>query len=285
MRKNYYFLPVFTIFILAGILAFAQDSPPDKAVVPFSKPGQPGIVEATVHNGGITVKGYNGKEVIVEALVRGKALSEEEKDVEKEKKVSEKAKGMRLVQMATTGLTVEEENNYMEVNVESFKRAIDLTIQVPYSTSLKLNTFNNGDIVVENVNGEIEVDNHNGALKLSGISGAVVANTFNGDVTVNFTKVEPDKPMSFTTWNGDVDVTFPADIKANVKMKSERGDIYTDFEIKITATPSSPVEDSRKEGGKYRISFGEYISGTINGGGPQFLFNTFNGDIFIRKAK
>jgi DUF4097 and DUF4098 domain-containing protein YvlB len=192
---------------------------------------------------------------------------------------------MHLIQSVTTGLTVEEENNLMEISVETFKRAVDLTIQVPSSSSLELSTFNNGDIVVENVNGEIEVNNHNGALKLSGISGVVVASTFNGEVTVNFTKVAPDKPMSFSTWNGDIDVTFPADIKANVKMKSERGDIYSDYEIKITATPPSAVEDKRKEGGKYRISIGEYTSGTINGGGPEFQFNTFNGNIYIRKAK
>jgi len=309
MRKVCLFPAIVTLFLFSWIMAFSQENPTDKATVPFSNPSKPGRIEASVHNGSIIVKGYEGKEVIIEARAREKKLSEEDANAvqiiaekvekslmaikatgakavpEEKKKASEKAAGMHLIQSVTTGLTVEEENNLMEINVESFKRAVDLTIQVPSSSSLELSTFNNGDIIVENVNGEIEVNNHNGALKLSGVSGVVVANTFNGDVTVNFAKVAPDKPMSFSTWNGDIDVTFPADIKANVKMKSERGDIYSDYEIKITATPASAVEDKRKEGGKYRISFGEGISGTINGGGPEFQFNTFNGNIFIRKAK
>ena len=305
MRKACFFLTIVTIFLFSGIIAFSQENPSDKATVPFSNPSKPGRVEASVHNGGITVKGYEGKEVIVEARAREKKLSEEVPDQAKpipqqilekvikssseEKKKAEekaaKAAGMRLIQSVTTGLTVEEEDNVMDISVESFKRAVDLIIQVPYSTSLELSAFNNGDIVIENVSGEIEVNNHNGALKLSGVSGVVIASTFNGDVTVSFIKVAADKPMSFSTWNGDIDVTFPADIKANVKMKSQRGDIYSDFDIKLMATPPSAVEDKRKEGGKYRISLGEYTSGTINGGGPEFQFNTFNGNIFIRKAK
>lgn len=301
MRKVCLFPAMVTLFLFSWIMAFSQENPTDKATVPFSNPSKPGRIEASVHNGSIIVKGYEGKEVIVEARAREKKLSEEDANVaqrvakevakaikaipEEKKKVSEKTAGMRQIETVTTGLTVEEENNLMEINIESFKRAVDLTIQVPSSSSLELSTFNNGDIVVENVNGEIEVNNHNGALKLSGVSGVVVANTFNGDVTVNFIKVTPEKPMSFSTWNGDIDITFPADVKANVKMKSERGDIYSDYEIKITATPPSAVEDKRKEGGKYRISFGEYISGTINGGGPEFQFTNYNGNIYIRKAK
>lgn len=309
MRKICLFPAVVTLLLFIGAIAigFAQENPADKVVVPFSNPSKPGRIEASVHNGSIIVKGYEGKEVIIEARAREKKLLEEDEAqrvsariareaeraaraeaarvvTEEKKKAIEKAAGMRLIETATTGLSVEEENNVMEIGVETFKRAVDLTIQVPYSTSLELSAFNFGEIVVENVNGEIEVNNHNGLLKLSGISGVVVAHTFNGDVTVNFTKVTPEKPMSFSTMNGDIDVTFPADIKASVKMKSQQGEIYSDL-IKITTTPASVVEDKRKEGGRYRISVGEYIYGTINGGGPEFQFNTFNGNIFIRKAK
>lgn len=313
MNKNHRYLKIFILFVLAASLAFGQEPSVEKATVPFSNPAKPGLVEASVHNGSILVKGYEGKEVVIEARPRGTVLTGEaearvkgitdqaKKEIEEtlrgkrpeaereareeEKKASEKAKGMKLIQPTITGLTVEEQNNVMEVSVESFKRSVDLTLQVPYSTSLKLHTFNNGEIVVEKVSGEIEVNNHNGPLKLTNVSGAVVAHTFNGDVNVILTSVAPDKPMSFSTFNGDVDVTFPASIKANVKMKSERGDIYSDFEVSITPGPAKVVEDERKEGGKYRISFGKYIYGTINGGGPEFHFNNYNGDIYIRKAK
>jgi DUF4097 and DUF4098 domain-containing protein YvlB len=181
-----------------------------------------------------------------------------------------------------TGLEIEEDDNVIEVDVSSLRQSIDLIIQVPYSTSLELEAHNFGDITVENVTGEIEANNHNGAIRLTGISGVVVANTWNGEVVVSFTSVDPDKAMSFSTWNGDIDVTFPANIKASVKMKSEQGEVYSDFDIQLDTT--SQKKEVKKEG-KYRISFEKYIIGSINGGGPEYHFKTYNGDIFIRKSK
>ena len=39
-----------------------------------------------------------------------------------------------------------------------------------------------------------------------------------------------------------------------------------------------------KQTGKYRVRIDKALSGVINGGGPDFLFQTFNGNIYIRKA-
>lgn len=277
MRKTYFYITFGTMLILlAGALAYSQEGQTDRATVPFSNPDQPGLLEVTTHNGSITVKGYEGREVIVEAQVKGTILS-------KRKKENEKASGMRLIQTLTTGLEVEEENNVMEVSVQSFKNQVDLMIQVPYSTSLKLSGHNKGQITVENVNGEIEANHHNGPLILTDISGSVVAHTFNGAVQVTFVTIDPEKPMSFSTWNGDIDVTFPQDLKANVKMKSDRGDIYSDFEVSIEQAPQKAQEDPEEKSGKYQISFGKFIYGKIGGGGPEFVFNNYNGDILIRK--
>ena len=89
--------------------------------------------------------------------------------------------------------------------------------------------------------------------------------------------------MSFTNYRGDIDVTFPGATRATVKMKSNQGDIYSDFDISIKPSPQK-VDKSKEKGGRYRVSF-DYIYGTINGGGPEYLFKTYQGDIFIRKAK
>jgi DUF4097 and DUF4098 domain-containing protein YvlB len=85
--------------------------------------------------------------------------------------------------------------------------------------------------------------------------------------------------------NGDVDVTLPADIKANVKMKSQQGDIYSDFDITLKRNTKKAEEASKSEKGTYRISFDKDVYGAINGGGPELAFNTFSGDVFIRKGK
>jgi len=281
--KKYRNTAILIVFLfLAGILAFTQEGKTDRATVPFSDPSKPGFIEASVYNGSVIIRGYEGKEVIIEAKVREKLVSEEKEEEEE----NEKARGMRQISGASgTGLEVEEEDNVMEIDVSSMKQTVDLTIQVPYNTSMEVGSYNNGEVIIENITGAIEADNYNGKVLLTGISGSVVAHTYNGEVTVSFTQIDPDKPMSFSTWNGDVDVTFPAMVKANVKMKSEQGDVYSDFDIQIAQAPQKAVEDEREEGGGYKISFEKAVYGSINGGGPEYQFKTYHGDIFIRKAK
>ncbi len=91
--------------------------------------------------------------------------------------------------------------------------------------------------------------------------------------------------MSFATWNGDVDITFPANIKANVMLKSENGDVYSDFEISLIESPKKAKGGERNEEGQFKISFDHAIYGSLNGGGPEYSFKSFNGDIFIRAKK
>ena len=282
MKKFQHFAILIVFLFFAGILAFTQEGKTDRATVPFSDSSKPGFIEASVYNGSVIIRGYEGKEVIIEAKVRERLVSEEKE----EEQENEKARGMRrILGSSGTGLEVEEEDNVMEIDVSSMKQTVDLTIQVPFKTSMEVGSYNNGEVIIENITGEIEADNYNGKVVLTGISGSVVAHTYNGEVTVSFTQIDPDKPMSFSTWNGDVDVTFPAMVKADVKMKSEVGDVYSDFDIQVKEAPQKNVEDEREEGGGYRISFEKAIYGSINGGGPEYQFNTYHGDIFIRKAK
>jgi DUF4097 and DUF4098 domain-containing protein YvlB len=293
--------------VCLALLGYAQDAKTDRAVVPLTDPAKPALIKADVLMGSITVKGADGKEVIVEAKVRERSLTDEggvgeamlrgavrgalparsvvaEEDQEEKDKAA-KVAGMKKLGVVSTGLEVEESNNIVSISAESWKYAVDITIQVPRASSLELHLTNDGDIVVENVSGEIEVENVNGSNTLRNISGNAVVNTVNGDVTVTMTRVTPDKPMSFSSMNGDVDVTLPADIKANVKMKSQQGEIYSDFDITLKPVPQKAEEVSKSGKGKYRISFEKNIYGAINGGGPEYAFNTFNGDVFIRKGK
>jgi len=281
--KKYQHMAILIVFLfLAGILAFTQEGKTDRATVRFSDPSKPGFIEASVYNGSVIIRGYEGKEVIIEAKLREKLVSEEKEEEEE----NEKARGMRRILRSTgTGLEVEEEENVMDISVSSMKQTVDLTIQVPFNTSMEVGSYNNGEVQIENVTGEIEANNYNGKVTLRGISGSVVAHTYNGEVTVSFKQITPDKPMSFSTWNGDVDVTFPAMVKADVKMKSEMGDVYSDFDIQVKQAPQKAVEDEREEGGGYKISFEKAVYGSINGGGPEYQFKTYHGDIFIRKAK
>jgi DUF4097 and DUF4098 domain-containing protein YvlB len=160
-----------------------------------------------------------------------------------------------------------------------------LNIRVPFATSLKLEGVNLGEISVDNVNGEIEVESMNGAIKLANVGGTVIANSTNASITAVLNKVASDKPMSFATFQGDIDITLPADIKANLRIKSTQGEVFSDFDIALKPVPVKPEETARKEGGKYRIELDRSVYGTINGGGPELKLQNFSGDIYIRKKK
>jgi len=74
----------------------------DRVSVNLSDPTRPAFVKASSVNGSITVKAYEGKEVIVEARGRNE---------EGEKPSS----GPKRLNISTTGLTVEEENNEVRI--------------------------------------------------------------------------------------------------------------------------------------------------------------------------
>src|SRR5438552_2957615 len=82
----------------------------------------------------------------------------------------------------------------------------------------------------------------------------VVAHSLNAMMKVTMDSVDPAKPLSFTTMNGTIDVTLPADYKGNVKMSSHNGAIYTDFEFRLgggTITQSNNTPD-----GKFIVGIG-----------------------------
>ena len=335
---------------------------PDRAVVPLSNPAAPAKIEVTVMRGSITIKGTSGKEVIVEARVREKALSdwgkffstdtplailappaapapaatpnpapapkagagevrphaEEElalraladqerlakriaRDYERQaghyyapyvlddKKAREekekKIAGMKQLSGSSSGLEVEEEGNVVQINTQSWKAATDLVIQVPVASSLEIQSSMDGAVVVEGVSGEIDINNINGPVTLTNVSGNTLVHTVNGDITVILNRVSADKPLSFSTMSGDIDVTLPPDVKANLKMKTEQGEIYSDFDIDMTRQPARTEAAQKTEQGKFRIAFDKSLFGLVNGGGQEISFNSFGGDIYIRKKK
>lgn len=266
------------ISILAGLVfsqsLAARQLEVDSLTVPFSKPSQPKDLQVSLIMGSIYVNGYSGQDVRIKAQARA---SKRERSQEKN--------GMRLIPNTSTGLVVEEDNNSMTVGTSSWARAIDITIDVPRNTSLKLATTNNGVIEVDNIEGEIEANNSNGSIKLTRISGAAIAYSANGRVEVSFDRVTPEKTMSFITMNGTIDVTFPANIKADVKMRTDNGNVYSDFDVEMQRNVRKVEKSDRNQGSKYRVTLDKDMYGKINGGGPEFQFRTLNGSIYIRERK
>src|SRR5260370_13925564 len=167
--------------------AFAQGQTQaggDRIPVTLSDPSRPARVKVSMVNGGITVKAYEGKEVVVEARVRNRENSRSEG-------------GPKRLTISSTGLSVEEENNEVNINTDSYMHPIDVTVSVPVHTSLKLRAVNDGDIVVTGVDGDLDVDDINGSATLNNASRRAGAHALNRHLNATFTKGEPQSAMDF----------------------------------------------------------------------------------------
>jgi len=275
MKRIYFTALIVTAFALAiGLVAFGQDNP-DRVTVQFSDASRPGLIKIHQVEGSIMIKAYDGKDVVIESKSGRRAAN---------RRTDSSTQGLRRIENTSGGLTVEEENNVITISTGFAGRNIEL--QVPSRTNLNVSTVNGGNVDIEGVDGEIEANNTNGRVTVTDVAGSVVAHSVNGSVTATLKRATAQKPMAFTSLNGKVDVTLPPDIKANVKMRTDNGEIYTDFDIQLKAAgANTTTEDSRSRGGKYRIEVDKTMTGTINGGGPDFEFRTFNGNVYIRKAK
>lgn len=275
MIKSSLFLLVF----FAGCsTAFSQNSVKEQLTIPLSDPGKSGVLKVGLISGSIHVTGYTGKQVVVDVS------SEENSEKKEGNKKDEMASGMRKISSGGgLEITAEEDKNTVTIKTGLNRKKLNLMIKVPQQFALKLSAVNNGDITVDNVNGEMEITNVNGEIILTNVSGSAVANTVNGDLKANFKTTNADTPMAFSTLNGNVDITFPANAKFNAKLKSDRGEIYSDFDMNIEKGKQQTSRSAKE--GMYKISIEDWVKGSVNGGGSEVMMKNMNGNIYIRKAK
>ena len=258
------------LLLAAGISLTAQD----KVTIPLSAPGQPATIKARLLTGSITITAGTGPELIVE----------EKSSAANPKQSARNAPppGMHRLDTGAGGLDIEEDHNVVTIRGERTHN--DLVITTPANTSVELKTVSASHIEITGLSGDIDVENTNGSMVLKNLSGAVVAHTLNGGIVATLDHVAADKPMSFTSLNGKLEVTLPADTKARLRLKTNHGEVYSDFDVKLEPDENKPVVgDARGQGGKYRIRMDRGVTGSINGGGPEYLFQTMNGDILIHK--
>ena len=257
-----------------AIAARQQQTDADRVTVPLTDPSRPALLEVSLVQGSITVRGANRKDVLVIARA-AEDRSRRRPDAD--------ATGMRRIPQ-TAGFRITEEGNRVRVTSDSPSRSISFEIGAPARTNLKLSTVNGGEILVDSIEGELDVTNTNGGITLNSVAGSVNAGTTNGNVRATVTRVTAQREMAFISMNGTVDVTLPSDTRANLRLRSDRGDVYSDFDVQLA--PSAPiVQESRSSNGRYRISRNRSIVGAINGGGPEFELRTFNSNVYVRKGR
>ncbi len=268
MKYNYNFILAITL-VLVMTLACGAQSQNQEFTIPLSDPSSPGVLVAKLHRGSVTVTGYSGKDVLVTVIP-----SDDDDDIDEDRA----REGLRRIPNTATQFKIEENDNYVKLS-GTHNKQVNFEVKVPQNFSLQLGTHHDGDIGVENVIGEIEADGHHGDIEMKSVGGSVIADTHHGEIIVSFVSIDNNKPMAFSTYHGDIDITFPKGVNASSKIKSSRGEIYSDFDIDLKVE-SAKTMSSDKKGTK--IEIGGWLRGDIGTGGPEYLFSTYHGDVILR---
>jgi hypothetical protein len=265
-------LAAITLSVCAA--AIAQDDS-GRMIIQGHGGSKPRQVNITSHNGPVMVKAYSGNDLAVEPCgSRARAGRTDRRE-------SQVPPGMHRLNLGGRDVEVEEQDNVFTVRGTGSEQCINLS--VPMQAGVKVEAHN-GAVTIEGVHGDIEVDSHNGHVTLTNVSGTANVSSRNGVIVASMDRVESSKPTSFSGVNGKIDITLPAELKANLRIKAFQGDIWTDFDVMMSgARPSA--ETSNSSNGKYKVTFDKTIMGTINGGGVDITLNSLNGPIYIHKKK
>jgi hypothetical protein len=271
MKTNTYTIIFSILLFLVPSIVLGQD----QISVPLSNPGQPGNLNLSIMLGTITVTGTDANEVVIRYKGNG-AVSMRGQDAQ----TREAPEGMRRVSRPASGFEVTENNNSVSISGVMPINHIDFEIMVPRNFSLTLAAVNGRAIRVVNVNGDHEISHVNGDVELQGVSGSALVNTVNGSITADFNRVGSDKPLSFNNINGRIDVSIPAATRFTTRMRSEMGEIFTDFDFDERSQEGPRVQSGT---GRHRVEVNNWVVADVNGGGPEYQFRTLRGDIYLRR--
>jgi len=236
MKTNLRLLSVLLgVIAAAGLVRGADEAAPAASVNPgeplhvkFSDPAKPGTVRLKMMWGDVTVTAADVPDVVVESNIKNKHATEKAPD------------GLRRLDSEVT-YSASEKDNVIRLDFGSDMpgpeaAGTNVRLTVPRRTSVIVSDAMGGKVTITGVAGEVEVHNMNGKIDLDQLAGGALVETMNGEVNASFTHVPVDKPLSFTSMNGEIEVRVPADTKANVRLRTHNGAIFTDFDDKVLVT-------------------------------------------------
>ena len=235
-------------------------------------------------NGFIKVEGYSGDKIMVEVERSLSAKDKEtlEKGKEEFKLVFEQNADSVVAYIADPFDTRPNHNRKNRDNRKiEYKFNLNFTIKVPYEMNLSVSTINQGDIHIKDVTGRLKVNNINGAIAMVNAKGTTDVHTINGNVDINYLVIPPDN-SSYYTLNGNIRITYPASLSADLQFKSFNGEFFTDFPDAQALAPEV-IKHTEHEGDKTVYKLDKKSAIRIGKGGKILKFETFNGNIYIKK--
>lgn len=222
-------------------------------------------VRFAVGQSDVIVEGHDSDEIVIRNL-----------DYEEP---PERAKGLRALYYSAEdntgiGLSVEQENGTLNI-IQASNDGGEYRLTVPDRVRLMIEQVNwgGGDYDISNYRGEIEILSKNGDVRMENVTGPVILSSTSGDVEIDFSSLSQVNPTSISLVSGFIDITLPADSRADFNLSSISGEIYTNLDIDLQGDTS----EMRRIGGN------RTIEGTLNGGGVEVGLKTISGEIYLRQ--
>ena len=210
----------------------------------------------------LPIEGYAGNEIIVSGGVRMN---------------SDRAHGLKAVYASgtdNTGMALSMEKNGNRITLRCLlpiTQSAQYRLKVPENIALEITRecAHGGPTSITNIKNEVEFKGCHD-ITLSKVTGPIVVSTISGSVTVVFTEIAKDKPISISSVSGEVDVTVPAKTPFTLEMGTVSGQMFSDFDF-----PAG--KDMKRIGGNE-------IRAELNGGGTAVRVHSVSGNVYLRKG-
>ncbi|WP_235297917.1 DUF4097 family beta strand repeat-containing protein [Portibacter marinus] len=249
----------------------------EEIVVTFSKPSESKTIEIQLFSGDISIVGTDRSDVLIKYEVEKR----EDDHEHGRNKSNDKNQGLKKIGGGNFEFEIGEYNNEVSIKSQNWMNLIRLEIEVPKKITVDISKQMGENVVVENIIGDVNVENNIGSVTILGVQGAVNASSSTGEIIVEFAAIDPNQTMTFNTITGNIDLTVPTTHKANLKMRTEWGDIYTDMDIETQQKKEPQTKTVHKNGGMKLVS-NNWTYGSMNGGGPEMTIKTQMGSIYLR---
>lgn len=200
--------------------------------------------------------------------------------------VDERAQGLRKISASgrsdNTGLGLSAKGLDDRVLIEQVgKGEGKIVAYVPNKSVVKVtqSTVRGGDFNASNFNGELDVTMHYHNVNLNNTYGPLSINAIYGSILASFSDGPPTEDIRLHSTYQNVDVRLPNNTKADLKLKTSYGSMYTDFDIEVKANgdQAERSSDHSHEDGR--------MTGLINGGGKLVSLTATYRNIYLRKLK
>lgn len=244
MKRN-----VFSLSILSALIALFVST--TAAAQDFQKTYRIGAgsqIRIGNISGDVVVTGYDGDAIVVSGTKKGR--DRDQVEIEDKSGANSVDIGVRYPK---------------HCNCEA---SVRFEVQVPRSINYDEHFGSvSGDVRVSGLTGRLHASAVSGDVHIKDVSGSVSASSVSGDVNVEIARLEGAEDMKFSTVSGDVSLSMPSSLDADVDMSSFSGSIRTDFPVEVRAQ---------------RFGSRNWARGKLGEGSRRLRISTVSGDVSLR---